>query len=202
MDGSEEDARNWARKAIENNVDAVKALDALCNGMKLVDRMFNRDEIDVSDVILSAFAMKSAIPTIEAEIEQSGKEMSSMGTIVIGTVTGDIHDIGRTLVAMLLKARGFDIIDLGNNVSVSDFVEAVRKHKPDILAMSSLMTTGRQEQFEVIQALIEAGLRDRVKVIVGGSAITQELSQQMGANGYEPTAHRAVELAWRLTHSG
>ncbi|PIU91771.1 MAG: hypothetical protein COS63_00490 [Anaerolineae bacterium CG06_land_8_20_14_3_00_57_67] len=119
--------------------------------MKLVDRMFNRDEIDLSDVILSAFAMKSAIPTIEAEIEQSGKEMSSIGTIVIGTVTGDIHDIGRTLVAMLLKARGFDIVDLGNNVSISDFVEAVRKHKPDILAMSSLMTTGRQEQIEVIR---------------------------------------------------
>lgn len=202
VDGSEEDARNWASKAIEKNVDAVKALDALCTGMKLVDRMFNRDEIDVSDVILSAFAMKSAIPMIEAEIGKSGKEVNSIGTIVIGTVTGDIHDIGRTLVAMLLKARGFSIIDLGNNVSVSDFVEAVRKHKPDILAMSSLMTTGRQEQFEVIQTLIEAGLRDRVKVIVGGSAITQELSRQMGADGYEPSAHRAVELAWRLTHSG
>jgi methanogenic corrinoid protein MtbC1 len=201
VDGSEEDARIWTGKAIETGVDAIKALDALCNGMKSVDRMFNRDELDVSDVILSAFAMKSVIPTIEAEIEKSGKEVSSIGTIVIGTVSGDIHDIGRTLVAMLLKARGFIVIDLGHNVSVSDFVEAVRNNKPDILAMSSLMTPGRQEQIDVIRTLIDAGLRERLKIIVGGSAITQDISQQMGADGYEPSAHRAVELAWRLMHS-
>src|SRR5271157_2528850 len=201
LDGNEEEARKWAQKSIEEGVDPVKALDALANGMKLVDRMFARDEMDLSDVILSAFAMKNAIPMIEAEIEKSGKEINTIATVVIGTVFGDIHDIGRTLVAMLLKARGFKVIDLGNNVSASKFVEAVRVHDPDILAMSSLMTTGTQEQFKIVQELVEAGLRDRVKIIVGGGAITQKLCDDLGADGYEPTAYRAVELAWRLTHS-
>jgi methylmalonyl-CoA mutase cobalamin-binding domain/chain len=201
VNGEEEEAKKWAWKAIESGVDPVKALNALTNGMNLIDRMFNRDEIDVSDVILSAYAMKSAIPIVEAEIEKSRQKVHSIGKVVIGTVYGDIHDIGQTMVAMLLKARGFEIIDLGINISYDQFVQAIFDYQPDILAMSSLMTTSTQEQFKVIRALSEAGLRDKVKVIVGGSAVTQRLSEQMGADGYEPTAHRAVELAWRLTHS-
>ncbi|HWQ83527.1 MAG TPA: cobalamin-dependent protein [Anaerolineales bacterium] len=201
VNGEEEEAKKWANKAVESGVDPVKALNALTSGMNLNDRMFNRDEIDVSDVILSAYAMKSAIPIVEAEIEKGRQKVHSIGRVVIGTVSGDIHDIGRTLVAMLLRARGFEVIDLGINVSCDDFTQATLKFKPDILAMSSLMTTSAQEQFKVIRALREAGLREEVKVIVGGGAITEKLKQEMGADGYEPTAHRAVELAWRLTHS-
>ncbi|MFU8771921.1 MAG: cobalamin-dependent protein [Anaerolineales bacterium] len=201
VNSEEEEAKEWASKAIELGVDPTKALNALTSGMNLIDRMFNRDEIDVSDVILSAYAMKSAIPIIESKIAESRQKVHSIGRVVIGTVHGDIHDIGRTLVAMLLRARGFEVIDLGINVSCDDFIQATLKFKPDILAMSSLMTTSAQEQFKVIRALMEAGLREEVKVIVGGGAITEKLKQEMGADGYEPTAHRAVELAWRLTHS-
>jgi len=201
VNGEEDEAKKWASKAIDSDVDPTKALIALTNGMNLIDRMFNRDEIDVSDVILSAYAMKSAIPIIEDKIANSRQKMHSIGRVIIGTVHGDIHDIGRTLVAMLLRARGFEVIDLGISVSCDDFIQATLKFKPDILAMSSLMTTSAQEQFKVISALREAGLREDVKVIVGGGAITDKLKQQMGADGYEPTAHRAVELAWRLTHS-
>jgi 5-methyltetrahydrofolate--homocysteine methyltransferase len=201
VNGEEEDAKKWASKAIESGVDPIKALNALTKGMNLIDRMFNRDEIDVSDVILSAYSMKSALPIVEAEIERSRQQVHSIGRVVIGTVYGDIHDIGQTMVTMLLKSRGFEVIDLGINVNHNQFVQAINDYQPDILAMSSLMTTSTQEQFKVIRALSEAGLRDRVKVIVGGSAVTQKLSEQMGADGYEPTAHRAVELAWRLTHS-
>ncbi len=201
QDGNDQDAINWAMKSFAEGVDPLKALVALANGMKLVDRMFDRDEIDLPDVILSAFAMKSAIPMIETEIKKSGKEENTIATVVIGTVLGDIHDIGRTLVAMLLRARGYNVVDLGQNVGASEFVEAVREHNPDILAMSSLMSTGTPEQFKIVQALTDAGLRDGLKIIVGGGAITQRLCDEMGADGYEPTAHRAVELAWRLTHS-
>lgn len=201
VNGEEDEAKTWASKAVESGVDPIKALNALTSGMNLIDRMFNRDEIDVSDVILSAYSMKSALPIVEAAIEKNRQKVNSIGKVVIGTVHGDIHDIGQTMVAMLLKAKGFEVIDLGTNVSYERFVQAILDYQPDILAMSSLMTTSTQEQFKVIRALIDIGLREKVKVIVGGSAVTQKLSEQMGADGYEPTAHRAVELAWRLTNS-
>lgn len=201
VDGSEDDASHWALQAIENKIDPLKSLDALTSGMRRVDRLFARDEIDVSDVILAAYAMKSAIPIIEQEIEKTGITVQYLGTIVIGTVEGDIHDIGRTLVTMLLKARGFKVIDLGSNVSTEAFLDAVRNYKPQILAMSTLMTATTRQPFKVIDALTQEGLRNQIKVIVGGSAISEKICRDMGADGYEPTAHRAVELAWRLTRS-
>ncbi len=201
VDGEELAAKEYARKSVNLGVEPIKALHALSEGMKMIDRMYSRNEVDISDVILSAYAMKSALPIIEAELDRRGQKVRTIGKVVIGTVYGDVHDIGRTMVAMLLKARGFEIVDLGINVSVEEFIEAVLRHKPDILAMSSLMSTSVQEQFKVIRALNQAGLRHHVKVIVGGSAVTKKLSEQMGADGYEPTAHRAAELAWRLMYS-
>ncbi len=199
VDGSEEDAKLYALNSISKNVDPLKALEALTSGMRRVDRMFARDEIDVSDVILAAYAMKRAIPIIEDEVERTDRTIQYLGTIVIGTVFGDIHDIGRTLVSMLLKARGFKVVDLGVNVPADQFVDAVKCHQPQILAMSTLMSTTAQEPFNVIHALAQQGLRDQVKVIVGGNAITRKLCEEMGADGYETSAHRAAELAWRLT---
>jgi methanogenic corrinoid protein MtbC1 len=125
-----------------------------------------------------------------------------LGKVVIGTVQGDIHDIGRTMVTALLAATGFEVIDLGNNVSTEKFLRAIKAHQPDILAMSSLMTTSAREQIKVIQALSASGMIDRVKVMVGGGAITQNFSQAIGAHGYAPSARRAVELAWRLSGRG
>jgi len=117
---------------------------------------------------------------------------------VIGTVHGDIHDIGRTMVAMLLTARGFNIIDLGINVSIEQFVAAVREYHPDILAMSSLMTTTAPEQKAVIDALKAEGLDAEIMVLVGGGAITKKFSAEIGANGFAPDGQRAVELAYRM----
>ena len=141
VDGAKDEAKRWAVEAVTKGVDLVKALEALTSGMRRVDRMFARDELDISDIILAAYAMKSAIPIVEQEIQRTGRFVEYQGSIVIGTVHGDIHDIGRTLVSMLLKARGFDVIDLGTDVSVAQFIDAVRTHKPQILAMSTLMTT-------------------------------------------------------------
>ncbi len=199
--GVEREAKRWTEEANSQKVDPRKVLDALTSGMRKIDRMFAQDEIDISDVILAAFAMKSAIPIVEKELSTTGTTVGHLGTVVIGTVCGDIHDIGITILSMLLRARGFNVIDLGASVSTAGFVDAVRKHRPQILAMSSLMTTTAQEPFQVIRALVEEGLRDKVKVMVGGSAITQTLCEEMEADGYEPTAHLAAELAWRLIHS-
>jgi len=198
VDGARDRAVRWAQEAIARRVDPVKALEALTSGMRRVDRMYAREQIDVTDVMFSAFAMKSAIPIIEEAVAGSGAQLLYLGTIVIGTVRGDIHEIGRTMVSMLLKARGFRVIDLGVDVPAVEFVNAVRTYQPQILAMSSLLTTTAREPFSVIKSLVSEGLRDKVKVMVGGSAITQQLSEQMGADGYEASANRAAELAWRL----
>ncbi|HOG46690.1 MAG TPA: cobalamin-dependent protein [Anaerolineae bacterium] len=198
LDGDEVAARRWAGAAVAHGVDAIKALEALSSGMRRVDGLFSRDELQVSDVILAAFAMKSAMPIIDAEIERTGQVVGYLGTVVIGTVYGDIHDIGQTMVAMLLRARGFAVIDLGANVPAERFAAAVARHRPGILAMSSLMTTTTQELSKVIDTLAREGLRGGVKVMVGGSAVTRRMGTQMGADGYEPSAHGAAELAWRL----
>jgi len=199
LDGDDLEAMRWARKAVEEGVDPTKALDALIGGMRQVDRAYVRDEIGLPDVVMAAYAMKSAIPIVEEQIERTGKEMGTLGTVVIGTVRGDIHDIGKTIVAMLLKTRGFKVIDLGFDVTAEQFVKAVREYAPNVLAMSALTTTTAPEQRKVIKALKEEGLRDEVKVMVGGGAITRSLAGEIEADGYEPSARRAVELAWRLT---
>jgi len=121
-----------------------------------------------------------------------------LGIIVIGTVYGDIHTIGKTMVATLLIAEGFIVNDLGINVTSEHFVEGIKKYKADILAMSALMTTTAPEQRKVIETLKKDGLRDRVKIMIGGGAITQEFTNSIGADGYDPTAPGAVKLARRL----
>lgn len=201
LEGSEDDARHWALQAVDQRIDPLKALDALTAGMRRVDRKYARNEIDVSDVIIAAYALKGAIPIIEDEIARTERLVPYLGTIVIGTVAGDVHDIGRTLVAMLLKARGFKVVDLGIDVPTAHFVEAVQEHRAQILAMSTLMTATILEPAKVIRALVHAGLRDHVKVIVGGGAVSQKLSEEMGADGYELSAHGAAELAWRLSRT-
>ena len=125
--------------------------------------------------------------------------MPSLGTVVFGTVEGDIHDLGKNIVSMFLTAHGFRVIDLGVDVSTQRFVEAVRQHHPDILAMSALLTTTAQNVGQVIRALEASGLRAGVKVIVGGEPMTPHLAAEVGADGYAPGAREAVALAWRLT---
>lgn len=199
IEGDDKQAIHWARKVVAERVDPIKALDALTGGMRQIDRSFARNEIDLPDVVLAAFAMKAAIPIVESQVQRAGQNIETLGTIVIGTVFGDIHDIGKTMVSMFLKARGFRVIDLGVNVTIEQFVKAVRECRPGVLAMSALTSVTASEQAGVIQALKAEGLRDRVRIMVGGGAITQELAEHIGADGYEPSARGAVELAWRLS---
>lgn len=191
-------AAHWARKAVDGKVDPIKALDVLTKTMRQVGDGFGSGELWLPDLIGAADAMKSAMPIIEEEIKKKGAKRKSLGTVVIGTVSGDIHDIGKTMVGTLLTADGFEVIDLGVNIAAEEFVEAINKYKPDILAMSALMTMTSVQQMMVIVTLQARGLREKVKIMVGGGAITEEFAQSIGADGYDPTAPGAVKLARRL----
>jgi methylmalonyl-CoA mutase cobalamin-binding domain/chain len=199
VDGDEEGTMSWARKAVEGGVDPAMALDALTGGMKYVARGFVQEQLGLPEVLVAAVAMKSAMPIVEEGIRRTGKKVGVAGTIVMGTVHGDIHDIGKTIVATLLAAQGFEAIDLGANVAAEEFVWAVTKHRPDVLAMSALMTTTAAEPGKVINALKEEGIRDEVRVVVGGGAVTEKLAQRIGADGYGATAREAVTLVRELT---
>jgi len=193
-----EGAASWARKAVQEKIDPVKALDTMTAAIKQVGDGFARGELWLPELVGAADAMTSATPIIEEEIKRRGTKRESLGTVVIGTVYGDIHSIGKTMVAVLLTADGFVVNDLGINVTAENFVEGVKRYSPDILAMSALMTMTAPEQKKVIATLKKEGLRDKVKIMVGGGAITQEFADSIGADGYDPTAPGAVKLARRL----
>ncbi len=193
-----EGAVDWARKAVQERIDPIKALDTMTVAIRQIGDGFGQGELWLPDLVGAAAAMTAATPIIEEEIKRVGARRESLGIVVIGTVYGDIHTIGKTMVATLLTANGFAVNDLGINVTAESFVQGVNEHKAGILAMSALMTTTAPEQRKVITALKKEGIRDTVKIMVGGGAITQEFADSIGADGYDPTAPGAVELARRL----
>ena len=194
-----ERAASWAKKAVAEKLDPIKAMDAMTAAIRQVGAGFGRGELWLPELVGAAEAMKSATPIIEEEIKKKGKKHETAGVIVIGTVKGDIHDIGKNMVATLVAIDGFTVHDLGTDLSAEQFIEAVKQYQADILAMSALLTMTAREQRKVIDALKKAGLRDKVRVMVGGAAITQEFADDIEADGYDPTAVGAVKLARRLT---
>jgi len=191
-------AEQWAKKAVTEQVDPVKALEALTTGIRWVGDCFGRGEAFLPELVAAAEAMQSAAVIIEEELKKRKAKRQTLGTVVIGTVFGDIHNIGKSMVCTLLTAEGFTVHDIGINIAAEQFVEAVKQFKPEILAMSALLTITAPEQAKVIKALKEAGIRDKVKIMVGGGAITEKFAQNIGADGYDPTAPGAVLLAKRL----
>jgi corrinoid protein of di/trimethylamine methyltransferase len=191
-------AASLAKRAVEEKIDPVKVLDAMTKAIRQVGDGFGRGELWLPDLVGAADAMSSAIPIIEEEIERTGAKRESLGTIVAGTVFGDIHSIGKTMVCTLLAAEGFKVHDLGINIKAEQFLEAIKKYNANILAMSALMTMTAQEQRKVIKYLENENLRDKIKIIVGGGAITEEFAKDIGADGYDPTAPGAVKLAREL----
>ena len=188
-------AKNCANKALAEGADPVKALESVSGVMKEIGDLFGSGELWLPDLIGAADAAMAALTVIEEAILKSGKQAKRLGTVVIGTVFGDIHSIGKTMVGALLTANGFKVVDIGTNVPHDQFVKAVKENDANILAMSAILTTTAPEQLKVIKALKEAGLRDKVKIMVGGAAITTEFAKSIGADGYRATAPEAVELA-------
>lgn len=191
-------AEDVAKKVVDSGIDPLAAAATLTQAIREVGDKFGSGELFLPDLVCASEVLKKAFPIIEAEIERKGKETKPLAKVVIGTVYGDIHSIGKGMVATLLYAAGFKVIDLGINVKGSEFLEAVKKENPDILAMSALLTTTAAEQKKVIEGLSEEGIRDKVKVIVGGSPINQEFADSIGADGYGATAPDGVKLAKKL----
>lgn len=193
-----EAAASWARKIVEEKVDPIKALDALTETIRQVGDRFSRGELWLPDLVGAADAMQAAMPILEEELKKTGAKRETLGTVVAGTVFGDIHSIGKSMVCTLLTAGGFEVHDLGVNIKAEEFLEAIEKYQANILAMSALLTMTAPEQRKVIDALKQKGIREKVRVMVGGGAITADFAQSIGADGYDPTAPGAVELARRL----
>ena len=193
-----EEAARYAREAVEKNIDPIEALDALTFAIRNVGESFNKGELWLPDLVGAADTMQAAMPILEEELKNTGAKQKVIGTVVIGTVFGDIHTIGKTMVSTLLTAGGFKVHDLGVNIKAEEFIKAIKSYKPDILAMSALMTMTAPEQRKVIETLKNEGLREKVKVMVGGGAITEDFALSIGADGYDPTAPGAVELAKML----
>ena len=191
-------AANLARHIVDQGLDVLTALDAISAAMQAVGEGYSSGELWLPDLVGAADASQAAFPILEAEIKKRGQKAKSLGTIVIGTVTGDIHTIGKSMVGVLLSAQGFRVVDAGANVSTQAFVQAVKDNQADILALSALLTTTAPEMGKVIQALKEAGLRDKVRIMVGGGAITQEFADSIGADGYGATAPDAIGVARQL----
>ena len=191
-------AKDSAEKIVEKGIDLLEALDAMTVSMREVGDAYGRGELWLPELIGASNAMLAAMPIIEEEMKKRGMKKKALGTVVMGTVSGDIHNIGKSMVCTLLIAGGFTVYDLGINIKAEEFVEAIKKYKPDILGMSALLTITAAEQSKVIVALEEEGIRDKVKVMVGGGAITKEFAESIGADGFESTAPRAVQLAKRL----
>ncbi|MCL5071642.1 MAG: cobalamin-dependent protein [Actinobacteria bacterium] len=193
-----DNAEEAAKRAILAGIDPIEAAKTLTDAIRDVGEAFARGDLFLPDLVCAAEVLKKAIPIITEEINKQGKSSKSIGKVVIGTVFGDIHSIGKGMVATLLYAAGFEVIDLGINVKAEEFLKAVKENKPDIVAMSALLTTTAMEQKNVIEGLKKEGLRDKVKVIIGGSPINQEFADSIGADGYGATAPDGVKVAKRL----
>ena len=170
--------------------------DALLVSMDKVGRDFKAGDLFVPEVLFAARAMQAGMDVLRPLLADS--EIASSGKYVVGTVQGDLHDIGKNLVRMMLEGGGFEAIDLGVDVSPSAFVDAVREHKPDLVGISALLTTTMAQMKVTIEALEEAGLRDSVKIMVGGAPVTADFAEQIGADAYAPDAASAVDIAREL----
>lgn len=199
IDGEKEDAAALAQEALSTGIDPLEAINrGYTAGMDVVGELFSTGEYFLPDLILGGEAMKAALAILEPALKASGQARKVLGTVVLGTVKGDIHEIGKALVGTMLSANGFEVFDVGIDVASDVFVEKAKEYQADIVALSALLTTTMLHQREVIELLAEAGLRGQVKVMVGGSPVTPEWAEQIGAEGFAEDAASSVAVAKRL----
>ncbi|HWQ41559.1 MAG TPA: corrinoid protein [Desulfosporosinus sp.] len=190
-------AKSQTQKMIDNGTDPIEIINqGLMTGMNVVGVRFKAGDMFVPEVMMSARAMSAGIELVKPLIAE--RDMPTAGKVVIGTVKGDLHDIGKKLVVMMLESAGFEIVDLGVDIDPATFVKAVKEHKPQVIGMSALLTTTMLSMVDTIEALKEEGLRDSVKIIIGGAPITPAFAEQIGADGYAPDAASATDLCRRL----
>jgi|YNPNPStandDraft_1061719.scaffolds.fasta_scaffold79577_1 methylmalonyl-CoA mutase cobalamin-binding domain/chain len=200
-DSSLEDVEEAARAVVESGIDINDAIHAATEAIRSVGDCFEAGDIYLPELMIAGRKMERCMSVLRPHIKAAGSSVQG-GRIVIGTVSGDIHDIGKNLVATMMAVRGFDIMDLGVNVPPLKFVHAAKDAGADIIALSSLMTTSLPYQQEVIDVLKETGLRDRFYVIVGGGPVTPEFAESIGADGWAENAAAAARLCEMLMTSG
>jgi 5-methyltetrahydrofolate--homocysteine methyltransferase len=194
IDGDMNQTQVLVAKAIAENVPAEQILkEGLISAMAEVGRMFESGEFFVPEMLIAARAMKSGMTLLRPRLVEA--KVQAVGKVIIGTVQGDLHDIGKNLVGMMLEGAGFDVIDLGVDIPPEKYVQAVREHHPDLLACSALLTTTMMRMKDLIRSLNEAGLRDQVKVMVGGAPVTESYAKDIGADLYAPDAASAASRA-------
>jgi len=202
VDGAPESARETANKALALGIAPLEAINrGFVPGLNSIGEQFNRGEVFLPDLVMAGEAMKAAVAVLEPEMQKQGTQREVLGKVVLGTVKGDIHEIGKSLVSTLLTASGFQVFDLGVNVPIELFVEKARELQADLVGVSALLTTTMQGQKSVVEALDRHGLRPRVKIIVGGAPVTQDWARKIGADGYGHDAMAAVALAKSLCTS-
>jgi 5-methyltetrahydrofolate--homocysteine methyltransferase len=195
MAGKKNEVESLVDRALSSGIPTRQILnDGLIAGMEKLGVMFKNNEVFIPEVLVAARAMNAALTKLEPYLIRD--KIEPKGSVVIGTVKGDLHDIGKNLVAMMLKGAGYKIVDVGADVTPEKFVEAARESKADVVALSALLTTTMIQMKNVIQALVDAGLG--VPVIVGGAPLTQDYADQIGAKGYAPDAASAVDVVHRL----
>jgi corrinoid protein of di/trimethylamine methyltransferase len=199
MDGEPEEAEAAAEASLEAGLDPMEAIEnGLAAGVKTVGEGFGRGELFLMDLMAAAEAMKAGLQVLQPVLQEAGREVKTLGRILIGTVEGDIHDIGKSITASILFANGFEVIDLGVDVPTQTFIEKALEHKPDIIGLSALMSTTMHAQKDVINQLKNRGL-DHIKVIIGGAVVNQEWAEEIGADAWSKDALDSAEKAKKLT---
>jgi corrinoid protein of di/trimethylamine methyltransferase len=199
MEGDEDKTKVYAHEALRSQMDPLKAVEqGLSKGMVTLGERFEKGEVFLPDLLIAADAFNVAIELLKPAMEAQKKQVVKAGTVLIGTVNGDVHGIGKNIVAIVLEANGFGVVDIGVDNPSLKFIEEAQKVKADVIGLSSLMTTTMPAQKEVIDILKEMDLRKKYFVIVGGGPVTKEWADKIGADGYARSAFQAVEVIKRL----
>jgi 5-methyltetrahydrofolate--homocysteine methyltransferase len=197
IEGDVEKAAQLAERGLKQGLAAKDILDnGMVVGMGEVGVRFRAGDMFVPEVLMSADAMQAGLTVLRPELISSGVKL--IGKILMGTVKGDLHDIGKNLVNMMCEGAGFEIVDIGFNVDPEKFIEAIKEHKPDVVGMSAMLTTTMRAMAHTIKAIEEAGLRDQVKIMVGGAPVDAAFAERIGADGYGSNAPAGVELAQKF----
>lgn len=198
LEGNAPAAKAFTQKALDDGADPQSLLtDAMIPAMDEVGRLFEANEYFVPELLIAARAMKGALVLVSPLLKASGAK--PVGKVIVGTVRGDLHDIGKNLVAAMLEGGGFEVIDLGVDVAPEKFVEAIQASDANIIAMSALLTTTMPSMKATIQQMEEAGVRDKVKVMIGGAPVTQRYADEIGADAFSDNASGAVRVARELS---
>ncbi len=199
VDGDPDATFEYTKGALAAGIEPMEIIKkGLIPGMNIVGDKFSSGEYFLPDLIIAADGMQKAMVLLEPELLKRNQAVESAGTVILGTVKGDIHEIGKSLVGTMLSANGFKVHDLGVDVAIETFIQKATEIKPDIIGLSALLTTTMVNQREVIKALANAGLRNKIKVMVGGAPVTRSWAEEIGADGYAEDAMGAVQIARQL----